>query len=411
MTSVLPRFRLARPALAATPLHPAQWVAVWVWGLLLIGVAGRVLVAPAGSHTVVPIYLAAAQHWLAGGDLYRVTKGLDIFRYPPWVAAAFVPLTVVPERAAALGWQGLGAAVFLLGLRAWLRDGIPRRLTPAETGAVFALAVIPAVPSLNNGQANLLLAGALLFGAARASQLRPRAAGGWLALAAGLKVYPIAVALLIGLVRRRTLPVFAAGCLGFAALPFLTQAPGYVVDRYAEFVHCVRADDRTYAVPGRAPQDLFLVSRVWGQPPSRAAYLGLKLVTAAGMAGLVLLVARRDPRAAVPLAYGLGCGWVTVLGPASEPHTYVVLGPAAAVAVVLAARPRSLAGCFRLSLAGCGYALLAFPVVRDAFPGGRPYHQLGLQPIGGFLILAAVAWDAARAVRPGGARCPACCDG
>lgn len=395
MTSALPRFRLPA-ATRAVQFHPAQRVAVLVWAALLLGVAGRVLVEPARSHTVVPIYLAAAHHWLAGDDLYRVSKEMDIFRNPPWVAAAFVPLTLIPEKAVGLLWRGLGAAVFLLGLRAWLRDGLPRPLSRAETGAVFALAVLPAVPSLNNGQTNLLLIGGLLFGAAHAARSRFRAAGGWLALAVGLKVYPAAVAMLLGLTRRRALPVFAAGCFGFAALPFLAQSPGYVVSQYAEFVHSVRADDRAYADPGRAPQDVFLVCRVWGTPPLRTTYLALKLGVAAGMAGLVLLVARRDPRAAVPLAFGLGCGWVTVLGPATEPHTYVVLGPAAAATLVLAWRPRSFADCLRLSLALCGYALLVFPVVRDSFPGGRPVHQLALQPIGGCLVLAAVVWDGVR---------------
>jgi hypothetical protein len=407
MTSALPRFRLSTSARPAVRLHPAQRVAAFIWLVLLLGVAGRVLAEPARSHTVVPIYLAAAEHWLAGGDLYRVAPGMDIFRNPPWFAAAFVPFTLIPEKLAGLLWRGLGAAVFLLGLRAWQRDGLPRPLTPAESGAVFALAAVPAVPSLNNGQTNLLLIGGLLFGAASAARSHFRTAGGWLALAAGLKVYPAAVALLIGLVRRRVLPVFAAGCAGFAAIPFIAQSPGYVGRQYAEFVHSVRADDRADADPGRAPQDLFLACRVWGRPPRRDVYLGLKLVAAAGMAGLVLLVARRDPRAVVPLAFGLGCGWVTVLGPATEPHTYVVLGSTAAVTLVTAWRPRSFAGCLRLSLAGCGYALLVFPLVRDGLPGGRPYHQLALQPVGGCLVLAAVVWDAARITRPGRNRCPA----
>lgn len=405
MTSVLPRFRLPAAARPALRLHPAQRVALTVWALLLVGVAGRVLVEPARSHTVVPIYLAAAGHWVAGEDLYRVTKEMDIFRNPPWVAAAFVPLTLIPEKAAGLLWRGVGAAVFLLGLRAWLRDGLPQPLAAGETGAAFALTALPALPSLNNGQTNLLLAGGLLFGAAHAARSRLDAAGGWLALAAGLKVYPAAVALLIACARRRVLPVFFAGCATFAAVPFLAQSPGYVAGEYAAFVQSVRADDRAYADPGRAPQDLFLVCRVWGRPPLRDVYLGLKLAAAAGMAGLVLLVARCDPRAAVPLAFGLGCGWVTVLGPATEPHTYALLGPAAAVALATAWRPRSLAGCFRLSLAGCGYALLVFPIARDAFPGGRPYHQLALQPVGGSLVLAAMVWEAVGlARRP---RCPA----
>lgn len=409
-------------------LHPLQRAAAVVWVALLLGVTGRVLVAPARSHTVVPIYLTAAEKWQAGGPLYDEVPKMDIYRNPPGIAAAFVPLTWLPERLAGLAWRGLGAAVFLVGLAGWARHGLPRPLSSGETGAVFLLAAVLAVPSVNNGQTNMVIIGALLLGATAAARLPavwfdgaapagPRgrwafaAVGGWLAVAASVKVYPAAVGLLVGLVdRRRIYPWFFAGCGAFFLAPYLIRDADYVTGEYENFVIHVTADDRTWAALTRAPQDLFLAVRVWVGPPYVGAYLVAKLAAAAGFAGLVALVARRtgNPRVVVPLGFHLGCVWVTVLGPATEVQTYILLGPtAAAVAVLAAADRRAAGGPARFALAAGGYGLMVLPIVRDTFPNGKPFHALALPPIGGALVLASVVWSAARVVRAGAAAAPA----
>ena len=77
---------------------------------------------------------------------------------------------------------------------------------------------------------------------------------------------------------------------------------------------------------------------------------------------------------------------MTVLGPATEPATYTLLAATAAAAVVLAWPSR-----LRYT-ALAGYLLLLAPVVRDFFPNGRAFHELGPQPLGGLLILGTVLW-------------------
>lgn len=375
-------------------LHPLQRAALVVWGLMLLGIAGRVALSKPRSQTVVPIYLNAAQRWLAGADLYVVQWPLDIYRNPPGFAAAFTPLTLLPERLAGIVWRGIGAAVFLLGLRAWVRYGAPRDLTPAELGAVFLLAAPLALPSLNNGQTNLHTVGLLLLGVTAMARGHGVAAGLWLAAAAAVKVYPLAVGLLaVVAAPRRVLPWLAAFCALFLAVPFLFQDSGYVLAQYRSLAESTQADDRTFANLSRAPKDLYLVLRVWIGPPSPAAYKLFTLVAAGLMAGFVAFVARRtgDLRACAALALHLGCVWMTVLGPATEVHTYTLLAPTAAAVVVLAAADRHRS---RLGLATIGYALLVAPIARDMFPNGTPFHALGPQPMGGLLVLAAVVWGA-----------------
>lgn len=397
---------MPHPLAAFARLHPLQRVAVALWAVLLVAVAGRVLAGPARSHTVVPIYLVAAERWANAEPLYASAPPLDVYRNPPGFAAALVPFTWMPERAAELLWRAVNVAALLVALGAWVRYGLPRPLTPGESGAVFALAVVPALPSVNNGQVNLLIIAALLLGATAAARLRGRAAGAWLALAAAIKVYPLAVGLLVAAGSpRRVLPWFAGACLAFAAFPFLFHAPGYVLDQHRAFVAEVSADDRTKALVGRAGLDAYFILRQWAEPPPRELYRAVQLAVAAGMAGLVVVAARRtgNPREVAPLALHLGCAWATVFGPATEVHTYVLLGPTAAALIVLARGDRHRG---RLALAAVGYALLVAPVVRDSFPNGKAFHGLALQPVGGLLVLAAAAWAGLALVRRAPAAAP-----
>ncbi|HUR53498.1 MAG TPA: glycosyltransferase family 87 protein, partial [Gemmataceae bacterium] len=338
----------------------------------------------------------AGHRWTAGEDLYAYKPPLDVYRNPPGIAAGFVPFTWMPERGAGLAWRWLSAAVFLVGLVAWARHGLPRPLKPWESGLLVALTVPFALPSLNNGQTNLIIIGLLLLGVTAVARTRHTAAGSWLALASYVKVYPAAVAMLLAAVSPKKLaPRFAVACGLLVALPFLFQSAGYVSGQYRSFRDASIAGDRTLAELPRAPRDLYLVLRVWATPPSQEVYTAIKLGAATGMAALVLLVWRRtrDMKSVAPLALGLGCVWMTVLGPATEVHTYTLLGPTTAAAVVFAIADRKWG---MVALAVVGWALLISPVIRDMFPKGGPFQAMGPQPVGGVLLLVAIVWQAIR---------------
>jgi hypothetical protein len=383
--------------IAITRLHPLQRLALAAWVVMIAGVAGRVAFGPLHAQSVVPIYLNAAERWTRGENVYAVQPPLDIYRYPPAITPAFVPLTWLPERVAEMAWRGFGVMVFLLGLQTWTRHGLPRPLTPAATGAVFALAALPVLPSLNNGQVNVLLAGLLLLGATAAARSRGVRCGVWLAVAAAVKLYPIAAALLVALAHpRRILPSLFLGCAILAAVPVLFRNAETVANEYRTFVHLMRFDDRTQGDPKRWPRDFLLVLRVWAVAPAPDVYRAVQLAVAAVMAGFVVLVARRtrNPRVVAPLALHLGCIWMTVFGPATETHTYTLLGPTAAAAIVFARPTR-----WRLGLALAGYGLLVSTTMRDMFPNGIAYQLLAPQPIGGLLILAVIVREALGVMR------------
>ena len=345
-----------------------------LWTVLAVVVSVRVLVQQPGRASVVPIYLKAGEVWRSGGDLYAPT-GLDVYRYPPLFAAAFAPLTHLPETLVGVGWRLLGVGVLVVGL---LRLGRAAGLAPADTGWLLGLAALLSLAAVNNGQVNTLLAGTAVNGTAEALRRRWWRAAGWFAVGGWVKVYPLAVGLLAMMARPRLgLPLAAVAVAGFL-LPFAVADREYVAGQYRRMVEVTRGEDRSDAPPDRRPRDWTVIPWTYlGRTVGGGERLIVSLAVAAGLA---LVVAwRRDPLLALPL----GCGWMTAFGPATEGNTYAVLAGPAAWACV-APGPEWVRWVGRV---GCG--LLAAAVLRGAVPAVGDFELLGVQPVGAVLIMAA----------------------
>lgn len=363
-----------------------RW-AVVLWAALLVGVTARVAVSRPLSQTVVPIYLKAGHRWLASQDLYEPIPGMDLYRNPPGVAALFAPFTLV-MRGYAIGivWRLGSAAVFLVGLHRFRRAVAPD-LSPDRVGWMFALSAVLALPSVNNGQMNILVAGACLGGAAAVAERRWWAAAGWFGLGFGLKIYPLAVGMLAALAAPRQLaPRLAAVCAGVALVPFLLQDPGYVLDQHRSFERLLGLDDRTYSDWQRVTRDWSILPRVYlGLVPPAAASKAVGVLAGAVMAGFVLAAARAGMGLGLLAGLGLSLGsvWMTLFGPATESATYSLL---AGVGAWQAVRPNRSRWAGPLARVGCG--LLAAAVLRAAFPADWQFTALGPQPIAAVLLLA-----------------------
>jgi hypothetical protein len=210
-------------------------------------------------------------------------------------------------------------------------------------------------------------------------------AGFFTALATAIKVYPIAIGLLLACVLpKRILPWLLLTIICVVVSPYLLAPGDYVSGQYRRFVESVGSDTRREADHPYPPRDLYLVLRNYLVVPSNRNYTIIVLAVAGVMAAAVAITGLRvrDKRIALVLAFDLGCVWMTVFGPATEPPTYALLAPTAAASIILS-RPTSA----RFALATCAYALLIAPVIRDFFPNGRHFHNMGLQPLGGLLLL------------------------
>ena len=367
-----------------------------LWLVLAAAVGVRVAVSKPTSQSVMPIYLAAGERWLRGETLYGPAPGLDIYRNPPIIAAGFAALTAAPEKLAGLLVRGVSLALFLTGLSRVRRTLLPD-WSSSRVGWLFALAVVPAIPSFNNGQLNLLLAALALHGVAAAALGRWPASAAWVGLAVWVKVYPLSLGLLLALVAP---PRFAAALLAVVllgvALPFALDDATTVRTQYAEYVEYLQLDDRTHEDTSRVPRDWTALPRTWlGWVSPEPVTKAVSLAAAAGLA-LLMIALRRRPLGDSLLAALVGSHvWMTAFGPATEMNTYSLL---AAVAPLVLLAP-GLTRVWRV-VAAVGYTLLAATVLRGMFPNDRDFHVYGPQALGAVLLgVAYLARSPARAER------------
>ncbi len=371
------------------------YLALFAWVAVTLGVVVRVAIVRADLHSVYPVFKSAGQFWRTGHGLYAL-PGSDpdapIYRYSPAVAAYLVPFSIIPDPLGAILWRLVGEALFIGALVWWLRVVAPRPLTPAQYALVFLLVLPLVIHNLNNGQANLHVAGLVLLGVAAAGAERWNLAAAAVALATLLKLYPIAIGLLLAGIypRRFTGRLFLALAIG-ALLPFALQRPEYVLEQYRNWVHFLRLDDRTAFDVVWSYRDLRLLLRVWVATPSPLVYLAIQLLGAASFEAMCIAAKTYNwPRRRVlTLLMALGCTWMTVLGPSTEICTYILLAPSTAwiAAEVWAARRPAIVHV----LVGISLFLFSVSWVGAVYPeAGRYLHTAGVYPMGGLTILAAV---------------------
>ncbi len=373
-----------------------QRTAVVVWALALALLGGKALVWP-HRNSVYPIFAGAGRHWVESADLYDCPPGQDPYRYSPLVAAFFAPFGLLPDGPAGLLWRLLGAAAFLGGLGWWGRAILPPAPTDARRALLFLLPAPLALGNVHNGQANILVIGLLLLAVAAVAWRHFNVAATCVAVACFFKLYPIAVGLLLAtLYPRRLAPrlslMLAAGFL----LPFLLQRPSYVAAQYAGWLEHMASNDRQMGPREQWYRDARLLCSLWVTPMSYRAYLMLQAAGAAVTAG-ALLRARRAGLARRPslaLLLGLGCCWMTALGPATESSTYVLLGPTAA-GLLLSGRAEGHPLGLRM-LWAVGYGLLVASQAVSALPWGwgRAVQSLGPQPLAALLLFGGLLYVA-----------------
>ncbi len=384
----------------------ARWrrLTATLWAVLLVAVCLRGA-AQQWSHSLYPTYAAAGSYWRAGISLYQwpqPDRRLDCFRYSPLVAALLVPFNALPLDLGSALWRLLNGAVLLGGVAAWLRSPLPWP-PDARQRAFVDLMILPlALGSLNNGQVNPLVAGLLLFTVAAAGSGRWNAAAACSALAGALKVYPLALGLLLAAAYpRRFAGRLVVALAAVAVLPFLFQHPGYVAGQYAEWFGVLGGGDRKSWPAHMAYRDLWLLFRVARLPVSPHAYLAIQVLAGAGCAAVCVAGRLRGwelPRV-LTAALTLGTCWMMLCGPATESSTYVLLAPAVAWGV-LSARAERWPVPVRW-LPGAAAACLLAGVLAGVSPGARYVHALGPQPLGALLLFAAYAAVYLRALARG----------
>ena len=396
----------------SSPKRNAHWapaLAAWVWGALLLGFAVHGFLSP-WAHTVYDIYGPAARNWWAGRDLYAPVikewdeepgvraQTTDYYRYCPLFAVAVTPFALLPDSLGNPLWKVFNCAFFGAGL--WVAA---RRLFQAQSkgqrAALFLLVLPLSLHSMYNGQANLVVVGAILFGLSAVAKCRWNRAAGWLALATLIKGYPLALGLLLAALYPRHFSWrYAAALVLGLLLPFAAQRPQVVLAQTASWG--AHLQDSTVLMRERL-RSIDKLLEVCHHPISPHTFAVLGLAAGAAVLGLCLLHVRktRAPREHLVRTLMWFSAWVVLCGPATEASTYGVMAPAIAWALLDAFRtPRAWA--VRLLLVTS--LILMGPAATDLFGAAvrGVANRYGSQPLGGLLFLTYLLAETVRRYRP-----------
>ena len=199
------------------PLHVAQLIALAI--CISMGLAFAVANLFSWQLEDAEAYWNAAMRLRQGADLYvPVPVEADemlAYRYSPWLAWLWVPLTYVPKPLVQFAWS----AVLLSSVAVALAP-LARARTTAAICLLFLLGGLM-VRTASTGNVHALMVAALVWGVPR------RSSPAWIAVAASLKVVPLLYALVF-LGRRQWLRFVTAIVLTCCWLPVLL----YDLDEY-----------------------------------------------------------------------------------------------------------------------------------------------------------------------------------
>jgi len=277
-----------------------SWIALGA-AAVLFALVSYALTTYALSRPVgvdVAAYLGAADRLRAGEALYAgaTANGSDLYRYAPWFAYAWVPLTFLPRDAVTAGWVGLMVAAALLSAAPLLRRG------PAGWAAFSVFAPLQLQGAVfGNVQPALVLL--LMWGVER------RSGPIWIALGASLKGVPLLLALVYagrGEWARAAWSLLIAAALVLPA--FLFDLSAYSTDPGPGQMSLF-----SVAVPLYVAVAIGLVGLTWAAARTRFAWLAGSLAMLAALPRLLsyelgFLLVGLAPRSSEPAQASAGKG-------------------------------------------------------------------------------------------------------
>jgi Glycosyltransferase family 87 len=353
------------------------------WSVALLALVGKGL-AFSNRLTNVDRYLGAGRAWIQGLPLYIYTPNKG-FVYGPFSALCYALASYLPDALSRALWCLVSAVLLLAGLQGMMTAGPFSQIPIRLRGLVFLLVLPLALGNFDSAQANAFVIGLIMIAVAAACLERWTIAAIAVAGATHWKIYPLVVGMLLIVLapRKFTLRLILALLL-MGLIPFVFQKPSYVIDQYRLWYDTRTADNRLLYSINIAPWDLwFVLARVAGIPISWAVYRAIQATAGLAIAGFCLYgrINHWSKERLFGGMFSLVCVWMTLLGPASELYTYLLIAPAVAFELVETFSRRSDA--VSRALIVTAYLFLLLAILRVAFiPRYQSVYLFSLQPVG-----------------------------
>lgn len=382
--------------------HMFLRLAIGFWVALAVAVCIKTAKLD-GQHSVYPVFAAAANHWWADKSLYDEywqTEQIDGYRYSPAFAVAFTPFVHLPGPTGEMVWNVASLALLFFAMWALLRNVLPGDWPPWRESLFLILTLAGSAVGVWSSQSNAMMLALIAFGLSAVVRGRWWTAAALLAVPVFIKIWPLAIILILLMFWPRQLGVRLAVVFAVLLLvPFLTRPPSVVVWQYEQWYRCL-----TGPLQGRWhgyrdawtiwKQLCFPVRRLTRQELQlyRPMYRALQLVTLADVFAWCWLQRRHvagDVGRLLLSVFSMWSAWQLLFGPGTEQLTYGLIAPAAAWALLASfaekkARLLTIATWLLLTVLPAGDIEV---VVCRVLPQG-----MILAPLGAALFIAWLVW-------------------
>lgn len=298
------------------------------WSAVVVGVCVKAYVQP-WTHTVYPCYYLASLAWWNGDSMYATTG----FQYTPTFAIANTPFALCGISSGAILFDLASMALLFFAVVTFARQVLPVKWTYFRLSLLLTLTMAGALRGLWAYQSNALVIALVLLAAAAVVRRRWWTGAALLAAPVYIKLWPIAVALLmIACWPRKLWWRFSLAMLALAIVPLLTASPQYMLWQFGEYSHRL---EYVQNVRFGGYRDAWTIFEQFAEP-NRHAYMAAQLLS--GLATLAFCLWRRyrapSPRHAMTALVGAWAAWQLLFGPGTERLTYGIIAPLTAWAVI-----------------------------------------------------------------------------
>jgi len=280
------------------------------------------------ARSLDPLYRDAVDSWFAGEAVYRGSGG---FNYLPPAILVYLPFSELPQPFGQILWRLIAAS--LLGSGLWMLMGLQER--PRRERGMLLLSCISLplmLGALQTGQANALLAGALLHAAVGLQRRQMWRTAAWLTFGVALKPILIApIGLAVFMTPALLLPLLVLGS-AWIALPFVGMNAETVLLQYR--LSLANITDSCAHVTEDRFADINGLLRGFGTFLEQPASTVVRALAGALCAVSVLAVRRRHGIGPASVRYWLvmSTGYLMLCNPMSEANSYVMFAVPMALA-------------------------------------------------------------------------------
>ena len=282
---------------------------------------------------------------------------------------AFTPLAYLPDRLGMMIWNVASIALLVWALHVLVRDVLPGDWPPQRESAFLTLTLAGSAVGIWSGQSNAIITALIMLALAAIVRQRWWTASILLAVPVFIKIWPLAIVMLLLVFWPRQLSWrFAVACAVLALVPFLTRPPSTVAWQYHEWY-----DGLTGPLQGRWGgyrdawtiwEQLCAAGRItmstwrcnWRRPwacwPGVGGSIGdvymrvprwtaVRCVRGTLVSGQTFAAVARSAAtclsqpALLMLIFSIWAAWQLFLGPGTEQLTYGIIAPSAAWAVMV----------------------------------------------------------------------------